>query len=203
MIICFYTFCLGPVNYSDPARIIPQSFAYYRIILDITECWKAENIDLKSVRHYLSSYCSDAVVTACAENSYEGLFLAITHEKKPISLVFLEDFAKKIHSDTTIHLIKQYRAMLETSSRYSPVISSDVWLRLEPEISYSPMTLSSGGLSLYRSIPEATSQYSHWTTPKAMMSQYRTTPGVASEYEQRSPKLKKAKLCPYGRSFGY
>ena len=195
---------IGPINYSEPASIIPQSFLYYRFILNVTERWKDEKVHLRSIRHYLSSYCGGAIITACEENSYEGLFLAIIQEKEPISLMLLEEIAKKIHSDATVHLVKQYKSRLETTSRCSPATTSNVWDRLEPQVTYPWVKLASGGPSPYRSTPDVvTSQYSRRTTPEAMLPQYRSTPGVVSEYEERSPKVKKAKLCSYGPSFQF
>ena len=122
--------------------------------------------------------------------------MAITNEKEPISLSLLEEIAKKIHSDATLHLVKQYRSMVETM-RYRPARTSRNGL--EPEV-IPWLKIASGGPSLYSSAPEATSQYSRRTTPEAMMPQYRSSLEVVSECEQRSPKLKNTRLCPYERS---
>ena len=145
-------------------------------MLDVAERLKAEKVDLRSVSPYFSNYCSDAIAAACEENSYEGFYLAIVNEKDPISLTLLEEIAKKIHSDATTHLVKQYRSMIETT-RYRPARTSRD--RLKPEV-IPWLKIASGGPSLYSS-----------------------TPGVVSECEQRSSKLKNTRLSPYERSFRF
>lgn len=173
-------------------------------MLDIAERWKAEKIDLRHVKQFLLHYCSGATIAACDDNNYEGLFRAIVNEKGPVSHMLLEEIAKKFHSNATVHLIAQYRSMLESATpQYNPAAKSDVWLRLGTKVSY-PMKTSeaTSEQSQYRLTPKTASQYNAygWATPEAMPSQYRSTPAVVSEHGERSPKLKKAKLCSYEQS---
>ena len=110
--------------------------------------------------------------------------MAIINEKEPISLILLEEIARKICSDATTHLVEEYISMLETTSQYNSASSLNVWDRLEPEIAYRWVELASEGPSLYRSTPDVTSRYSRRTTAEAMPSQYRLTPGVVSKHER-------------------
>ena len=103
---------------SKPANRKCKDLKYYSLMCNIAEQWESEKVDLKPVKQLITQYYySDAIVTACDESNHAGFIEELVKRDEPVSLHLLEDIAKLIKSDDTLHLISQFRGTIDVSNK--------------------------------------------------------------------------------------
>ena len=103
---------------SKPANRKCKDFKYCSLMVNIAVQWESEKVDLKPVKQLITQYYySDAIVTACDESNHAGFIEELMKRDEPVSLHLLEDIAKLIKSDDTLHLISQFRGTIDVSNK--------------------------------------------------------------------------------------
>ena len=105
-------------------------------MIQITDIWKSEKVDLRPVKQLITQYYfSHAIVTACNESDHARFIEELLSREEPVSLYLLEKIANQINSDATLCLISQFRGTIDVphqsqSTRNSMRVQSDFSVQL-------------------------------------------------------------------------